>query len=228
MSDVKNGFFNFENFNIPADVCVGMSSAGLGDACDRKSLERILQKLRISIKNTVRAGQVHGNRIELATTVDVLLSETDGLLTVKKNICLLIFTADCLPVFIFENESGLTGLLHCGWKGLSKGILTDSLPKKLEQLNINLSKATVILGAAIGKCCYEVKPDFWRSFPECATSSHFDLISFVKNNLLQLGIKKENIYSLDHCTGCDNDSAFSYRKRKTDQRMVSFIMRKEL
>ena len=77
--------------------------------------------------------------------------KADGLITNKKNLGLVVQTADCMPV-IFSDDNKI-GVLHIGWKGLENKIFHKTIPK------FNLSKLKVSIGPHAQKCCYEVKED---------------------------------------------------------------------
>lgn len=66
--------------------------------------------------------QVHGNQIVKAP---VFLPQADGQWTDKKKLALIIKTADCLPVFIIENEKIMA--LHMGWRGFKEKIFETAM-----------------------------------------------------------------------------------------------------
>ena len=43
---------------------------------------------------------------------------------------------------------------------------------------------------------------------------HFDLIHVISNDLVNIGVKKENIKVADICTACNEIDFYSYRKAK--------------
>ncbi len=67
--------------------------------------------------------------------------ECDGLYTNKANVSLRIQTADCLPVFTYNDEHIFA--VHAGWRGLASGILY-----KLKKFNFN-SDHKVLIGPHI-------------------------------------------------------------------------------
>ncbi len=38
----------------------------------------------------------------------------DGLITNKKNLTLCIFTADCAPLLLYDQQAKIIGAIHCG------------------------------------------------------------------------------------------------------------------
>jgi YfiH family protein len=78
----------------------------------------------------------------------------DGMLSADREIVLSVTAADCLPVFLYDTESGAFGLLHSGWKGT--GIVLRALRLMAEQWRARPGALAAVLGPCIGPCCYRV------------------------------------------------------------------------
>src|SRR3989344_5905709 len=50
----------------------------------------------------------------------------DGLISKSKSF-ISIRTADCIPIFLFDNVNKTVASLHAGWRGLSKGIASKAI-----------------------------------------------------------------------------------------------------
>ena len=74
----------------------------------------------------------------------------------------VIKVADCLPIF-FAHQSTLYGVVHAGWKGLTKGILKGT-PTFTEH-KLKLNEIDIYIGPSIQKCCFEVSKDIIDKFP---------------------------------------------------------------
>jgi len=134
-------------------------------------------------------------------------------------------TADCYPVFVVGKE--MVGVIHAGWRGSLKGIVFKTL-KYLQTFTI-IEKT--VIGPGICGNCYEVGLDLYRAFPKNIR----DRVFFRKgNSKFNLDLKEVNklqinsagiteIEDLNFCTVCDNDRFFSFRKEKTDKRILSAI-----
>ena len=83
----------------------------------------------------------------------------DALITNLKNIALGILTADCAPIFIYDNKKKIIYAIHAGWKGDYKGILSKVI-KFLLKKGSKLKDINEIIGPCISKKNYEVKKDF--------------------------------------------------------------------
>ena len=147
--------------------------------------------------------------------------EGDGLFTKAKDFVLVVRTADCLPILL--SDDGAIGVVHMGWRSAQTGIL-DNLPK-------DLGSYKVFLGPSMRKCCFEVGEDFkqYKNFTKYIGKSgdklRFDPIGFARDNLFARGLKPQNLYDCDICTICGGEGLFSFRKDKTDQRILNFIFR---
>lgn len=153
----------------------------------------------------------------------------DGILSENKVLMPVITIADCVPVCLFDSETGAFGAVHSGWKGT--GIAEEWLLLAKEKYGTKPENVCVAIGAHIHSCCYVVNQErsmyFSENFtPECVkkvapgeelcagAASSWDngagqlyRLSLLEANLSLLknaGIKEENIVILDECTCCNN------------------------
>lgn len=175
------------------------------------------------------AEQVHGNNIRLVTSADRHIPltpvpyEADGIVTEEKGLPLFCFSADCVPVLLWDAEENAAAAVHCGWKSS----VTDILKKALEamgDLGANPENIRAALGPAIGKCCFETDRDvpeaidrylsgdtegLWTLRPD--GKYLVDLRLANKRRLLQLGVPEENIDVSEECTVCSHEKYWSAR-----------------
>ncbi len=149
------------------------------------------------------------------------LPRTDGVITNIPGLMLMVMTADCLPIFLQAGE--WIGLVHAGWRGTQKKIAEKALG-----LIHGRDVVRCAFGPCIRSCHYEVGPEFKDHFP--LTQKHskyfFDLAAENKRQLVDCGVKEDNIADCGRCTVCENDRFYSFRKEKDDAgRMVSFLCR---
>jgi YfiH family protein len=88
----------------------------------------------------------------------------DGMVTADRDLCLLVTVADCLPVFLYDTESGAFGLLHSGWRGT--GIVLSALALMEERWHTRPESLAAVLGPCIGVCCYSVDGERAAAFEE--------------------------------------------------------------
>ncbi len=168
--------------------------------------------------------QVHsGKVIEVVKRVNG--EEGDALFTLGKGIMLTVFTADCVPVYIYNED--FVGIIHAGWRGFVNGIF-ESFFEKVGVKGVKTDTLNAIVGVSICGDCYEVGEDvavhFSKSFLRKKSNGKFllDLKGASVDRLIEHGLKRENIQVSTYCTR--HHSYFhSFRRDKTDFRNVNFI-----
>ena len=141
--------------------------------------------------------------------------EADALITETKNLKLVVKTADCMPVVISDGKK--VGVIHIGWKGVENKIFFKTIKK------FNLSNLKVSIGPHAQKCCYEIKDDLFKKFPELTIQRHrkkyLDLSKEIEIFCIKNNIDFENS---SICT-IGSDSFNSYRRDNTDLRQWSIV-----
>jgi len=175
--------------------------------------------------------QIHGDDI-LAARGGVGASkgcpDADAYITDEKNLPIAIRTADCVPVFIFDPRCRVIGLAHAGWKGIHKAIAAKTVQRMQEKYASQSSDLKIVLGPSIRECCYQVGKEFRGYFPlhvkERGGHLYLDAISANRDQLLQAGVRYENILDSGICTCC-NKNYFSFRRDGVKAgRMISLMM----
>ena len=163
--------------------------------------------------------------------------EADGIVTTKPDEVLAIMTADCLPVLFAANDGSVIGAAHAGWRGLSSGVLENTVDAMLS-LSPHLSSADLFayLGPAIGPSIYEVGEDVFKTFQESSIKPNGNDFVAIPNkhgkylvNLYSLAKARLKLVGIDRvdgggsCTYLDQDRFFSYRRDGITGRFASFI-----
>jgi len=178
--------------------------------------------------------QVHGKRVVAVSKKDLPvrspLVEADGFVTNMPGLALLVRTADCLPVFLFDPRRKAVGMIHAGWRGTQQKIAAEALAVMQKEFGGAAVDIRAALGPRIGPCCYTVGEDFKKFFPDETIEREgkifFDLALANTRQLIAAGVKPENIKDTRQCTACDEEY-FSYRRQGDKAgRHVSVIMLK--
>lgn len=183
--------------------------------------------------------QVHSDRIVQVRTRDVKggsvqFPGSDGLISKEEGARLVVFSADCLPVFIVapgrKNRPSWIALVHAGWKGTERRIAAKAVRRLAALSGTPPSRFRVFFGPALRSCCYEVGPEFKEKFPRTTRRSRgrlvFDLAAENKRQLTAEGVEPRHIRDTGHCTSCRNDLFYCYRKEKDEAaRLVSWIVK---
>ena len=169
----------------------------------------------LDIFRPVTLKQVHSD-----TIVDADVPHTgigDGLITRTPGVTLGIKVADCLPVYLFNNE--YVCIIHCGWRGVINGIA--------QRAARFMNTFVYALGASIGSCCYEIQEDVVQLFSPAYRSAviardNTYFLDLKKAVLMDLGIERL-VGSLDFCTKCHPEYFFSFRGGDQDARNCAVI-----
>ena len=141
----------------------------------------------------------------------------DGFWTKEKNISLVIKTADCVPVFFYDQSAGIIAAAHAGWRGTLEnisGIMIDTL----ESEGCDILDLSCVIGHSIASCHYQVKENVAEKFKgykkaiiHRGNERFLDLASVNKEQLLTKGVNASRIHILSECTYCNADMP-SYRR----------------
>ncbi len=174
--------------------------------------------------------QVHGTKLVEAPFESSDVPEGDGIYTVKKEVCVSVRTADCLPILVTDDEASFVMALHAGWRGLAQGIIGKSFSQLKSSKDFKEKNLRIFLGPCIEKEAFEVGPEVIQAFLNGSRGlleeklfntcyrgglgdrSYFSLKSFAFLSLLSLGVKEKNISSLRSCTHHNQEDWFSYRR----------------
>jgi len=216
-------------------------SLAYGDTKDSiNNRKGFLNELGIDYRALVCARQVHGSFVRYVQEEDkgkgalsytTALPDTDALITNARNVPLAVFTADCLPIFLYDSNTSSLGLVHAGWRNSQVNITAKTVQLMQERFNTKTKDLYVGFGPCIRNCCYEVGREFRDYFRygllERNACYYLDLAEINKNQLLDLGVSDINIFDSKICTSCKNQEFFSYRKEgKSCGRMMSVLMLK--
>ncbi len=187
--------------------------------------DRIFYSLNISRNHVAWPVQVHSGTVDYTRDPGAVF-KCDGLVTDREDLFLLIRTADCIPLFLGDKESGLKAMVHAGWRGIYNGIAENAvlLMKKKGSCPENIC---AVFGPAICEACYEVGEEVAVLFPDHnrkqGTKFLLNLKSALNQQLNDAGLKSENILLTNSCTVCQRERYVSYRLNKTDERLISII-----
>lgn len=170
--------------------------------------------------------QVHGTRI---ITTDSDDRRADGVWTPEHSWPCVVLTADCLPVMLARADGSAVGAFHAGWRGLQAGIIQ----RAVETLAPDRAPLAAWLGPAICQDCYQVGQEVRRAFLEWGDDAgeafrgddegrwRMSLVKLARMALVSAGV--DDIAGGDHCTACENNRFYSFRREKETGRFASLI-----
>ncbi|WP_044912751.1 polyphenol oxidase family protein [Butyrivibrio sp. WCE2006] len=149
----------------------------------------------------------------------------DSIVTSLKKVMICIWSADCVPVFLYDPVKQVIAVAHNGWRGILADITINTL--NVMERCFGTKHADVIAAYGPGICgnCYEVGTDiydiFLGKFEKNVTSGFFrkkdngkfllDLKKAATYELTAAGVQKENIFDTGICS-YENKSYASYRR----------------
>ncbi len=149
--------------------------------------------------------QIHSNKFYFIDKNKKFLNKKfkgDALITNKQKIALAILTADCAPIFIYDQKLKIISAIHSGWKGAYKGIVNNVINFFLKK-GSKLNDLTVVIGPSIFQKNYEVQKDFKAKFlkKDAKNKKFFKTIGkktyFSLNNYIYYQLKKKGIKKLE-------------------------------
>jgi len=198
-------------------------------------------------EHLVTAEQVHSDRI-LAVTAEhtgrgaidysSAIPATDALITDLPGVPIATFYADCVPVFVLDPVRKAIGLAHAGWKGTVLKIAQKTVHRMSEIYGTYAADCLIGIAPSIGPCCYEVDNTVYNKFanswqedplkflmPAEPGKWRLDLWTANLNQLLEVGVRQENVDISRICTCCNPKTLFSHRgENGRTGRMGAYMM----
>lgn len=189
--------------------------------------------------------QLHSDTIHCLSAAPAKKLEGDALLTNVPGLLLVVRTADCLPVLLFDPSGPAVAAVHCGWRGTEKRVLENAVIAMGLAYGSEAGEMMAALGPCIGAACYEVGVEVKKAFlkagfpdglfvergnvpaiqiPDYQGKYLLDLRAANVWLLGQLGFEKTRILNAGPvCTHCE-PRLLSYRRHPADpRRMYNFI-----
>ena len=175
------------------------------------------------------ARQLHGAEVLVAER-EGRLGEADALLTERVGLPLAIFTADCLPLILYDPAGRRLAAVHAGWRGTVQSVARAAVDRLVEA-GSPADGLVVAIGPSIGPCCYEVDgpvierlsaafPGGWErwTIPAGPGKWMLDLWQANEDQLAAADVDRAMIDNPRLCTACNVDRFYSYRREGSSRR----------
>lgn len=195
-----------------------------------RNFQLLCDSAGLDAQSLILTNQVHGSIVRSVDKSDIgkgifresNLTGVDGLMTQADDVTMVTFHADCIPVFLVEPGIKAAALLHSGWRGTLKSIVAQALNQMAGLPGFRAERLIAAMGPSIGSCCFEVEEDVYNLFKIKHPNTVFyetvqngkwkiDLHGIIKSEMIEKGLKEDNIHISGICTKCRNDLFFSYR-----------------
>ena len=216
----------FQNKNI--DAIFSHSSFPIIKSSDIKKFAKVSG---FNFDKFIIPNQIHSNNVEISSKPG-LIQNCDGVFSCDISLICSLKVADCMPIYFVHRSCPIFGLVHVGWKGLSKKILSTTGSKLLAN-NWELSEFEILIGPSIQQCCFEVDANiidrFEKDFLIKNKNGKFSvsLQLSAKKELIRIGFNGENIMIDNQCSCCNEQKFYSYRRdNKNAGRMIALLGRR--
>ncbi|MDQ2723245.1 MAG: peptidoglycan editing factor PgeF [Actinomycetota bacterium] len=156
------------------------------------------------------------------------LEATDAVVTAARDLALVVVAADCVPVLLADEESGVIAAAHAGRVGARIGILSATLAA-MRSLGARTERISVLLGPAVCGQCYEVPEPMQRDVeahvPGSASRTRggtpgLDIRAGLRRALLAEGVGA--VAQDPRCT-MESEELFSHRRQAPTGRLAGVI-----
>ena len=211
---------------------LGSLNLGMHRGDDPANVAENYRRLGLALGFDPRRGvlthQVHGDRVRVVTADDCMgldhraYPECDALVTITEDVALVVFTADCTPVLLYDPVTGAVGAAHAGWRGTAKDIAGKTVKAMEEAFGSRPEDIRAAIGPNIAQCCFQTDADVPEAMAECygkaAVKEHIQpvddkyYVNLKEINALSLaraGVKHMELSQ--SCTVCQCSRFWSHR-----------------
>lgn len=196
----------------------------------QENFRRLAAVLEVDAEKFVLSKQVHRDDVRRVTVEDCGkglwkpqdYNSADALITNEPGIPLVVFSADCNVILLYDPVRRAIGAVHAGWRGTAIGIAGKTVREMQQLFGSDPADIRAAIGPAIGQCCFESDSDV----PEAIRAHlgdeadaymawngrkwHIDLKAVNALWLRKAGVQQ--IDTCDHCTYCRQDLYWSHRR----------------
>lgn len=207
---------------------------GTGDTPENVQINLQIIKGILGTQNLRSMNQLHGKDITLLRKAKPAKSpgtiSGDAIISDLYNVGVMVKSADCQAIILFDPFKKVISNVHCGWRGNTLNIVADVVSRMVSDFQCKPSHILAAIGPSLGPCCSEFityREIFPRNFDRfMVRKNYFDLWRISRWQLLEAGLKKENIEIAGICTRCRTDLFYSYRAEGTTGRFATVVMLK--
>lgn len=235
----RHGFFTRKggaSSGIFAGLNCGVGSTDQSDIV-MINRQRVADAMEVPLDHMVAVHQVHSADALPVSGPQTIRPQADAMVTATPGLLLTILTADCQPVLFADQQAGVIGAAHAGWRGAKDGVLEATIDAMVA-LGAARGNITAVIGPCISQIAYEVGPEFFESFTDEDPETRrffangkgdrmlFNLPGYGLWRLREAGIGAASWTG--HCTFSDPDRFYSFRRtthaREADYgRLISAI-----
>lgn len=183
----------------------------IGEAQMEKEIHRLSSELGVRPSVYYLGQQVHGHHVQDISSGQpgefaggCLFEETDGLMTDRPGVALIIKFADCTPIVFYDPIQKVQACVHSGWRSTVQRISAVAVQKMEKEFGSRTENILAYIGPSIAREDYEVGAEVYQAFEEFdyrdeifdqKENGKYQLDMTLANNLLlkEIGLLEENI-----------------------------------
>jgi YfiH family protein len=154
-------------------------------------------------------------------------------------VALTVQVADCVPLLMADRRSGAVAAAHAGWRGTAARAAQAAVEALGREFGARPEDIVVAHGPSIGACCYEVGVDLVEAFEaagfgswidrwfsrDAAATLRLDLWAANRDQLLESGVRAEDIHQAGLCTASHPEWFASYRRDGPGTGRIAAVIR---
>ncbi len=226
LARIRHAFFTREG-GVSEGIYASLNGGvGSNDAPDKvaENRNRMASALGVTPDRLLTPYQIHSPDVVIADEAwtHEMRPRVDAIVTRRPRLAIGVSTADCGPLLFADQEAGVIGAAHAGWRGAFTGVI-EATVAAMEKLGAKRTRIAVVLGPTIRQPNYEVGPEFVERFlaadagnarffmpSERPGHAMFDLTGYIAARVQRAEI--ENFDDLGLCTYADPARFYSYRR----------------
>ena len=189
---------------------------------------RILARtLDFEVQHMVLTHQVHSDLVRVvdkrhAAGIDNhQYPPCDALISMDPGTALVVFSADCTPILLWDPVTGAVGAIHAGWRGTAADLAGKTVKKMMQEFGCDPKNIHAAIGPNIGACCFQTDAEVPQALLAAFGSAIRPIIG-EKEGKFYPDLKKINQFALNRagvsqiqvstdCTMCQPHRFWSHR-----------------
>lgn len=175
-----------------------------------------------------------GRRDRGAYTEDNVIVGADALVTNLVGVPLCVTVADCVPVVLYDSEHHAAGVVHAGWRGMVKRIVSRAVATMRDSFGTDPASVVASIGPAIAAEDFEVGSEVIdaarRAYGDAPVlrdvrngKAHFDLWEASLVDLELVGVPRERVELAGISPVAALDEFYSHRLEGETGRVIAAV-----
>ncbi|MCR4296297.1 MAG: polyphenol oxidase family protein [Elusimicrobia bacterium] len=194
----------------------------------KESSQRDAASAVLELPNPLLLKQVHGIAIHRAAhSANGLEGDGWTMGPGDEGLCVAVYVADCMPLYLWTDDGKYAGVFHAGWRGMAAGMPGKAVEALVER-GAKASRIQAAFGPHISVNVYKVGEEVENSFPATSfrrtgNEIYLDLDADARRQLEAAGVPARMIGPAAPCTLSNGDAYHSFRRQKDGARMLAFL-----